>query len=862
MPVFGVQPPSILLPTLSTGGVDLVSGGKPGGSPAFKLAPPEVVHAWTSASVSEGQPATPKAGPVDAPITPEGAIESDPPHDGAVPAVVIQADPVDPVQADVIADVIPADALPKPAAPAEKAAIRKSETFGLDPAQLNADRIIGTKRFLGQYDHARKLEHRAKHSTHYKAVETSHLRDDGSLDKAERWVPAQKTRAQRIQSRNRKDGERVKRGYNHLTGWVREMAGRPRKTGSNYGSKKGRGALVAPATLVPADVLGGGTAIGKCVTGAVRAGPTYEQPAVLPSAVGVGDGLGFAGLGSTVADAMDAADGVLTMVNRRTGDKANLVRYHEDALRFRRLLDESTPEEAEAFLKFENSAQRLIKPTPEEQATDAVTRDYAIRSLGLNPVSSGVSVGAQVAGYVGPACAAAGLAWGPLGLASGSVDLSQAIGEHARRKAQVITAVRRKHVIEAVSGELDDAPGAPVLRGALASLWKQQDRLERQGKYEIDFSIARGVKAVANMFVGTAGTAVAGLAVAGVVATSVTTPLAIGLAVPAVVGGGFIAGRSWVRHEAESRSKGRECAAAAAIQSLTREQLEALLSRPSGEPAEVTVSIGEGEYLPGEDRFAGERTITFDVRDNEYVGLHMVALQIQDLIRTGDAKAAAPWLKTLRGLGVDSVRLLAICKAASAKPAEEQLDFIKTYLAPPLGIKHRMTGAQAHAHPSVFLGRFQNALLDAGIGKKARPSPSAYRRVREELVKQFGEGEAAMAAFKSATSEFIRKTAKLPSSPLRSHLRAFLVLEQFTASGRAVPEVGADEVIEYFRGAPADADFDAHVLKKLTTHGLRDPEQLALVLQLGVAGLTNLPASEAARIEAQANALLRRLEAL
>ena len=69
------------------------------------------------------------------------------------------------------------------------------------------------------------------------------MRDDGCIDKEERFVHVEKTRAQRTQERNKKDGERVKRAYNHLSSWLREMADRPRKTGSRYGSRKGGGSL-------------------------------------------------------------------------------------------------------------------------------------------------------------------------------------------------------------------------------------------------------------------------------------------------------------------------------------------------------------------------------------------------------------------------------------------------------------------------------------------------------------------------------------------------------------------------------------------------------------------------------------------
>jgi hypothetical protein len=202
----------------------------------------------------------------------------------------------------------------------------------------------------------------------------------------------------------------------------------------------------------------------------------------------------------------------------------------------------------------------------------------------------------------------------------------------------------------------------------------------------------------------------AGVVLGGVVTAAVATPAGVVLAAPLLAGSAALAVRSVRQHRAEHTSKWRQRAAATAIQGLTRRELEDKLSKPAGDKAaQLTVSLAEGQYLEGEDRFAGKRTITFDVRENEYVGLHIFALQIRDLIRHRGEKAAEPWIETLKGLGVDSVRLLAICKVASARPVHQQLDFIKSQLAPALGMKYRMTGSQALPHPSVFLGRFQNA---------------------------------------------------------------------------------------------------------------------------------------------------------
>jgi hypothetical protein len=696
-------------------------------------------------------------------------------------------------------EAIPREAMTNAASANEETNARKSDTFGIDAKRLNSDLVAGTKRFLNHYEQAKKREHAVQHRKHYQTAEVSFVRDDGRIDKEERFVRVEKARAQHTQERNEKNGERVKRAFNHLSGWLREIADRPRKTGSHYGSRKGRGSLVAPATLMPVEQLGVAVGSGKLITGAVRSGAMSEQPGLLPSLSPASDALAVAGMPSVIGDAMEAADLALGVSSTKAQAKADFLHHREDALRFRRFLGRATMAEAEAYLAFDTAAASLIAPTVEQQRADAVIRDIAIKGLGIQPVSSGVALGAQVTGYAMPVSAAAvSVVAGPLAVAGGAVDLHQARQEYLRRGAQAATAWNRKQVMASVLNEfgeqaLDERPGAGVLAGAMASLDGQQDRLIWQAKREKGFAKIRAARAGAAIGGGISGTVLAGVVLGGVVTAAVATPAGVVLAAPLLAGSAALAVRSVRQHRAEHTSKWRQRAAATAIQGLTRRELEDKLSKPAGDKAaQLTVSLAEGQYLEGEDRFAGKRTITFDVRENEYVGLHIFALQIRDLIRHRGEKAAEPWIETLKGLGVDSVRLLAICKVASARPVHQQLDFIKSQLAPALGMKYRMTGSQALPHPSVFLGRFQNALRDAGIEKKPLPTTSEYGRVREALVKQFGDEEEGMAAFKASIGEFLRKTEKLPASPLRSHLQAFLALDGLLASGTPLPELDPD----------------------------------------------------------------------
>ena len=101
--------------------------------------------------------------------------------------------------------------------------------------------------------------------------------------------------------------------------------------------------------------------------------------------------------------------------------------------------------------------------------------------------------------------------------------------------------------------------------------------------------------------------------------------------------------------------------------------------------------------------------------------------------------------------------------------ASQRLDFIKSHLAPALGMKYRMTGSQVLQHPVGFPQAHSRTRWSTTgvVTEGAADDQRATAASAEQLVEQFGDGEEGMAAFKASIGEFLRKTEKLPSSPLR-----------------------------------------------------------------------------------------------
>ncbi len=220
---------------------------------------------------------------------------------------------------------------------------------------------------------------------------------------------------------------------------------------------------------------------------------------------------------------------------------------------------------------------------------------------------------------------------------------------------------------------------------------------------------------------------------------------------------------------------------------MPREELEQKLAGTHPKGSGLHVKFQEGEYLPGEEHFAGRREMEFHAPNNEYLALHALALRVQDLIlKEGSYDSKSPFIQLLHAVGIDAVRLLAICKAASAKPANVQLDYIKSRIAPRLDMKLRMEGElqqEALPHVSHFLGHFDTAWETAAppiyMGDDSTPlrsySADLYPAIHEELARIYPDPQAGLQAFDTAVGAFLAKAQarNLPETPYLKMLQGF-----------------------------------------------------------------------------------------
>ena len=754
-----------------------------------------------------------------------------------------------------------------------EASSRTNDTFGIDLDKLKEDRIRSTKQFLRHYAHAEDLKHRANFNRkRYRTVEVTFVRDDGGIDTEHRFVRIRKPLAERINDRNKKNARRVMRGYYHLSDWVRLTIGKPRKTGTQYGSKKGEGSLL-DVTSMPVDHLALQCGTGRWAMGAASYGVSESGP--LAALKGTGDALNLLAAPTAVSDAMGAADGVVQLCSTAAEAEATMLACHDDALRFRRNLDRSTAQEAKAHLAFKRAGVLLVDAMAETDAAADVAVDSAIRNLVLQPPATALSVGSQLAGYADAASPLTGFVTGPINMVSGvleihqsyqAYDVAQAQKKQALQRGQVIAELeeqlaKKKHALDERGEFLDERD--VLLEGGLNSVREQQARLAKESERDKKFELVRAAKGATSLTGGIAGTIMLGLVVGGVAASAALPPLGAVLGAAGLAAAFAMAVNGAHQKRLEHDYKWRERAAEVFILKHSREEIARLMA--TGEP--VTVTIEEGEYLPGQDRFAGGRTISVHVCHNEYVGLYLFASQLQDLVQHRcTEKDVEPWIDALtrmdgnrdRPIRLDRLDVLAICKAASAEPAHRQLDYIESQIVGLLGLKRRLGDSEALAHPSVFIDHFRDACRMAQLYGERPGSVAFHARVRDALASEYGDEERGMAAFRATMETFLLKTEKLPFSPLRSSLRAFLTVDRFMASGVALPEAQAEPLIEVFRALPLGRALDECVRQMLASAGASTEEEIVACLHLAAARLadSSLPAKEVARIEAQMNAFI------
>lgn len=677
---------------------------------------------------------------------------------------------------------------------------RQAEAFGMDSNKLMAQKREGFKRFDGCYALAKKRHDAKLDNEHYEQRKKTFVDEQGRQWPEFELLRTKKTRTERFMDGQALRGKKAQAGLNQLGQRARELAGPlpfvgPREYGSNYLSNEGtEGLLSINKTLALDRALAAQSAI-KMGNGSVTATGAELGNAEIAGVAGpINDMLALGAPVLAVGDAMASIDACLKLRTDRDKAKATLLRSFQDARRFWTYLEKATPQEAEAYLQFEAAAEKLFDETQEDRSTRAAAKDRAARLAVIQPPAVAATMGAEIANDVIGAAAVnpiAGAVLAPLAMVSGAIDVHEGTHERLRRLDQQQRAEQRKVAMNRVlESTAVDHPQHALMVGIVKSLSAHQDRLIKQAKREKGYGKARAGKGGAVIGASAAVVATAGLVIGGIVSVA-TLGVASALALLPPLGWGIAqAERNRRRVKDEHKSKWRQRAMRVLGFEMSREALQKKLAGTHPDSTgRLRVEFQEGEYLPKDQRFAGSRTMEFDAGENEYLPLHLLSLQVQDLVRDGRCDHNAPYVQLLKAVGIDAIQLLAICKAASAKPANAQLDFIQSQLAPALGIKLRVeAGVQALPHVSIFINHYWDA-VGAVINRKGQDfvdSAEGPAEIRRQLAERYPDQGAGMKAFDTVIGTFLEKTQHLPPTPHTKALRDVLTVPVKPASPRPV----------------------------------------------------------------------------
>ena len=632
--------------------------------------------------------------------------------------------------------------------------------FGIPSHDLDAARNAIEPQFQRFYQRAADREASKREKSYYVEKTRTATSADGSAWEEKVWERREEKRSVKLQAWQAEKGRNIQTGLNKVDRLMREKTGRPRKTGSNYASDRAKDDLMTPGKQTLNDNAAGTVAVAV----ALNQGPTnyaaHEDPAAAADLTPVADDLAALAVLPAVLDAGFGAAAYLGLHSEQEKAKQAL-NLKNDARRFLVLQAEATPEEAENYLKFMAAGGKLFEPTLEDASIMNAAGDRVVRTGVATPLQSVGGAALEIANTAATVTPMANVALAPIAIARGVVSVVEGSQELLRRVDQKARAEGRQERMKAVLEAFKDHPEHELLEGLVNCLDAQQDRLIQQATGEKKYARGRIFEGG-----GTIGGVLGGLAALGAMAgvgalTTVTGgAAAIPLTALAAGWGALAAKRNHERAVYEHKSKWRQRAMRALEFEMPREELEQKLAGTHPAGSDVEVHFQEGDYLPEEQRFAGSREMKFDARENEYLALHVLALQVQDIVKNHNYDRNSPYVRLLEALGIDAIKLLAICKAASAKPENAQLDFIKSHLALASGIKLRMEGGvQALPHASVFLRHFESARRKA-LAKVEKITSNFGHSIRKELAAYYPDSIAGLEAFDKAVGTFLSNVAR------------------------------------------------------------------------------------------------------
>lgn len=523
---------------------------------------------------------------------------------------------------------------------------------------------------------------------------------------------------------------------------VRGRAGLPRTLGNHIDPLRRTGDMIVPDTAVVVAGSWTGTVVGR-ETGTV-AGASEFSGAGWAAQIHGGGAFAFAGLVPTVVDCLAQLDTALAGPARVAAAERLLAQNAEGALRcFKCYLHGKPARERDvaALFNFLEAGSRIPRFSDKakylvDRTLRGNIRDGLLQSLSaLNGTATHIIT---MSGNASPA----GIILLPFTFASAWADVTQSRmdkeyftdqADKAGRLIEACDTLKKRWALPERNSPAAHPEEEKQLALVVYAVRSQQTRLNRRNKREARMTGAMLFKGIWAPPAALASSTVAVLIVGGVIVTSIPTAGGTTAAL-ALIGPLVYLGATTYKHgkraAAASNEKWRRRAAEIVIQTHSRTALEALIASD----AVLHLRVGRGDFVGAMSRhdhgFAGSMELFLDTRSNEYIGLHLLALGLRDMLR--NAPGTTPERKRYFAR---LVMLLLVCEVPplmlhlilriAQSGLENGLDVVpllKQHLAPYLGLQFDSADTP---HVSVMLSAF---LARWNQEKEARDLPVFLER--------------------------------------------------------------------------------------------------------------------------------------
>jgi hypothetical protein len=345
--------------------------------------------------------------------------------------------------------------------------------------------------------------------------------------------------------------------------------------------------------------------------------------------------------------------------------------------------------DARAYRAFMAACNKVPDLSPGAALEARKTLSSAIRDCIILPGTVATSMAAQAAvisqaplAYRGELMIGSGVCY----LAQGVLDITQGwFAEAPRHAARADLAEKRKK--RARDSDID-LVSDPAMHAANCTYLSHQSRFIWQQRYEQASGVVRAVKGACNLLVGATSLA-NGISQRGY---GMDTGLASSLIGTAAAFNSMAyvlstATKLFVRGNYSNNSKFRQRQA----QMLIAMYSNADLQRAIEMKADLLLEIPKGKYEASEDGCFQTTNVKVAVRENEYVGLHLVATAISDLIDAGKPCDEAKVFECLRTVwNIGELNLQSMFLIAQATAPSRRLAFLKACLAHEFNIEFRL----------------------------------------------------------------------------------------------------------------------------------------------------------------------------